>query len=115
MLVWMEDIQFPCYYPAIYWHVWQERYKEALEKMIDLVQNGAIQHSQETFYQLFINLSAKLGQENAFIFGKIQLAWFYFTQHRFKSCKTLITELEEMGLQEDESVLSLRQALDTDI
>lgn len=115
MLVWMEDIQFPRYYPAIYWHVWQERYKEALEKMIDLVQNGAIQHSQETFYQLFINLSAKLGQENAFIFGKIQLAWFYFTQHRFKPCKTLVTELEEMGLQEDESILSLRQALDTDI
>lgn len=111
MLFWIEDSNFLRFYSSIYWSVWQGHYEAALNEMAGLALNGKVKSAQDTFYQLFINLAAQLGEGNAFIFGKIELAWIYLSQDRLEQCAELVTELEEMGLAEEDQVAELRQTL----
>lgn len=45
------------------------------------------------------------------LFGKIQLAWLCLRQGQLENCRTVVTELEEMGLNSEE-LPKLRRALE---
>ena len=62
--------------------------------------------------QLYISLSAVLEQVPAFLFGKLQLAQMYLRQNRLSECRTIVTDLEEMEMAENEELDEIRKKLE---
>lgn len=111
LLCQINDTVFLKKYGGIYWSVWQEDTLSALDEMTGLLLENRVRSGRETFLKLYISLSAQLEQAGAFVFGKIRLAEVYFSQNRLAECQSLVGELEEMGLGEQEEVQTLRSKL----
>ena len=59
-----------------------------------------------------MTLAAWEGEVSAFLFGKVQLAWFYLRNRQADVCRLVLEELEEMGMEENDEVQSIRQRLE---
>lgn len=105
----INDKKFLRRYGDIYLAVWRERYVEALDAMTGMLLNG--EQVNETFLNLYLPLAALENQAPAFIFGKIQLAKLYLRQDDKDACRAVLDELAEMGVEENEEIALMRQAL----
>lgn len=112
LLCQIDDAVFMRNYAPIYRLVWQGKTLDALEEMTGLLLEDRLSGGQETFLQLYISLSAVLEQGPAFVYGKLRLAQLYFRQKRLSECCAVVTELEEMGLTDNEELEALRHDLD---
>ena len=112
LLCQINDTAFLKKYGGIYWEVWQEGLLGALDEMTGLLLKNQVRSGRETFLKLYISLSAQLEQAGAFIFGKLRLAELYFNQNRLAECRSLVEELEEMGLGEEDEVQALQSKLE---
>lgn len=105
----IRDDKFLKKYGKLYFLVWQEKYSEALELMTDLLLKKEIQN--EDFLILYSNLSAVLERSDEFIFSKVRLAIFYFSQKRIEECRDVLKDLEEMGVEDTEEIAGIRQRM----
>ncbi len=81
----------------------------ALDQMTGLLLEEKELYSTENFLQIYLYLAALENQTSAFIFGKIKLAQFYIQQNRTEECGILLSELEEMGVEENNELKELRE------
>lgn len=102
LLCQIDDAVFLRKYGEVYWKTWQGEYMTALNEMTGMLLEKRINGGQETFLHLYISLSAVMEQPPAFIFGKIQLAWFYLRQSRLEECRTIVADLTEMGVESED-------------
>ena len=112
LLCQIDDAVFLRNYASLYLKIWREEYLPALEDMTGLLLESQVGSGQETFLQLYISLSAVLEQVPAFLFGKLQLAQMYLRQNRLSECRTIVTDLEEMEMAENEELDEIRQKLE---
>lgn len=111
LLFQVNDVEFLLQYSDIYGLIWEEKNAEALDQMTGLLLENMVKTGEETFLKLYIDLAALLNQENAFIFGKVRLAIFYFQHNRLEETHATVEELDELGLGELEDIQALRSAL----
>lgn len=107
----INDAVFLRKYGKLYEKVWKGERLDALDGMAGLLMDGKVSGGRETFLELFISLAAMENQIPAFIIGKMQLADLYFRQNRREECRSIILDLTEMGVENDE-LSSLRQELE---
>lgn len=87
-------------------------YSDALDQMTGLLFEGKDRYEVERFMDIYLSLAALENHAPAFAFGKLQLAKLYLQQGRQEECSAVITELAEMGLDNDE-LMALRRELET--
>lgn len=104
------DTAFLRKYAGIYWMVWQGNTLQALEEMTGLLIEDQVDGGKEPFLQLYISLAAVEEQVPAFAFGKLQLAKLYLRQDRNSESRAIVSDLTEMGL-DNEELSQLRQKL----
>ena len=114
LLCQINDAVFLKKYGGIYWKIWQGDGLAALDEMTGLLMENRVRGGRETFLKLFISLAASLEQAPAFVFGKLRLAELYLSQNRPAECRSLVEELEEMGLGEEDEIRTLRTKLEGD-
>ena len=101
LLCQIDDAVFLRRYGGIYWKVWKGDHLAALDEMSGLLLENKARGGQETFLTLFISLAALENQASAFIFGKLQLAGLYLRQGHRERCRSIVADLEEMGVEDD--------------
>lgn len=111
LLCQIQDGVFLRKYGKLYMAIWRGEYLSVLEEMTGLLLGNQVSGGMEAFLKLYISLAAVTEQVPAFIYGKIQLAQFYLRQNRLSECKSELSDLEEMGLSDDEELINLRQLL----
>ena len=85
----------------------------ALDLMTGLLLEGNELPSGEAFLQAYLNLSAQLGQDTAFLFGKIRLAKYYLQNGQTGLCREILGELREMGAENHEEVIQIQAQIDS--
>lgn len=85
----------------------------ALDLMTGLLLEGNELPSGEAFLQAYLNLSAQLGQDTAFLFGKIRLAQYYLQNGQTGLCREILEELREMGAENHEEVIQIQAQIDS--
>lgn len=105
------DTRFFREYADVCMLVLGESYTAALEQMTGLLLEEKKLYDAERFLALYLSLSALEEQIPAFLFGKTRLAWLYLRQNRREECKSMVDELTEMGLYNEE-LTELHQALE---
>lgn len=90
----------------------KKQYSDALEQMTGVLFQNDKLYAGETFLNLYLTLAALENESSAFLFGKVRLAQLYSLQKRFPECRTIVTELEEMGLTDSEELDALRLNLE---
>lgn len=108
----MTDPRFFREYTDICMLVLNENYSAALEQMTGLLLGEKKLYAAEQFLELYLSLAALEEQVPAFLFGKFQLAKLYLRQNRLSKSRAIVVELEEMGLEDNEELSELRQALE---
>lgn len=108
----IEDIRFAKSYGKVYMMLWQEKYMDALDEMTGLLLENQVQTVKEIFLDVYVKLAALQNVENAFIFGKIQMAQYYATQKQFQETKEIYQELVEFGLSDLDEVKNIRLQLE---
>ena len=98
---------FPQKHPEIFLAVWQEQYEQALDQMTGLLLEG--EEPDEAFLQLYLSLAASQEIVPAFLFGKVQLAKLYLRQGEKEACRSILDELTEMGVEDNDEILELRR------
>lgn len=111
LLCQIQDGVFLRKYGKLYMAIWRGEYLPALEEMTGLLLDNQVSGGMETFLKLYISLAAVTEQAPAFIYGKLQLVQFYLQQNRLSECKFELSDLEDMGLSDDEELVNLRQLL----
>lgn len=105
------DVRFFRKYATVCMLVFSGNHLGALSEMTDILMKEKVIYAGEEFLQLYLSLAAIENQVPAFLFGKLQLAWFYLRQNRRDNCLSLVNELTEMGL-ENEELENLRHSLE---
>jgi len=95
----MTDASFIIEYSDVCYCILINELSEALDLMTSYIKNNHLVN--EKFYQLYLMLSSILKQSNEFIFGKISLALFYISSNDKKKCIEILSELTEMGIEND--------------
>lgn len=94
----------------VYLAVWRERYAEALDAMTGSLLDG--EKADEPFLQLYLSLAALLNQPEAFVFGKIRLAQLQLRQGDKAACRSILEELAQMGVEDNDEIAAMRRFLD---
>ena len=110
----VENKKFFGKYPKICKAILENSYMYALDLMAEQLLTGKRLYAEETFLQVFLVLAALENQPSVFIFGKVRLAKLYLYIKQPEKYLSVLTELEEMGLGENE-IITMRQALEADI
>lgn len=108
----IRDAKFYRTYPSLCAEVIKGNNINALDGMTEALMNRQVSYGVESYLQLYLTLAALEQQVPAFLFGKVQLAQFYFEQGNSAACKLVLDELEEMGMGEQEEVVSLKSLLE---
>lgn len=102
----IDDAEFLSKYGSVYLQVWNGNYDQALDFMTDILLNGDL--TNETFIQLYLSISAVLERIDEFVFGKIKLAGFYCSAHRYAECKAVLDDLADMGVEDNEDIANIK-------
>ncbi len=105
----ISDKSFLRKYGDLYAMIAAEDYAAALDKMTDILLGGSL--PGETFLSVYLSLAAGLECADEFIFGKIKLAMFYVNEKRFDECRTVLGELSEMGVEDNEDITEIKRKL----
>lgn len=105
----ISDKRFLRRYGDIYLSVWRERYVEALDAMTGLLLNG--EKADEVFLQLYLSLAALLNKPEAFVFGKVCQAKVHLRRGEKDSCRAVLDELAEMGVEENDEITAMRNQI----
>lgn len=108
----VEDIDFLRTYQELYLTIWQGHHAEALDTMTGLLLEGKVTVALETFLTVYVSLAALCEQVPAFLFGKEQLALVLFEKNRLEECREILSELAEMGVEDSEVIVAIKQALE---
>lgn len=106
------DTVFLRKYPRFFLAVRSGEYLQTLEEMAGLLIEGRVNGGKETFLNLFLLLAAVLEEASAFVFGKFQLAELLLSQNRREECEAVLSDLDSMGLSDNEELQALHAALD---
>lgn len=98
-------------YRDIYWMIWVGQLDDALDLMTGLLLKDKVKGEKKTFLQLYLSVAAIQNEIAAFLFGNVQLAELYLQQKQYEECRTVLRDLEEMGLTDDEEVSAIRDKL----
>ena len=93
----------------IFFLIWKNEYARALDKMTDIVLND--KSLNEAFYQVYLSLAAILECVDEFLIGKIKLAVYYCRHDQTEECRAVLSELEEMGVQDNDDILEIKAKL----
>ena len=107
----ISDFGFLRQYCRIYWLVWKEQNLEELDAMTGLLLENRVQSFEEEFLQLYLSVAALLEEIPAFLFGKIKTAQFYLRRRRKEDCRAILSELEAMGMEDNEELADIRRQL----
>lgn len=108
----VRDRQFFRKYAEITSLTLDEDYRQALEKMTEILLKKETLFAEENFLQLYLTLAALEREVSAFLFGKIRLAKLYVRENRLEDGRAVLTELDEMGAGDVEGAAELRAALE---
>ncbi len=103
------DAKFIKKYGEIYLILFQSKYGDALDAMTDVLLKEKV--NSETFLQTYLNVAALMERADEFIFGKIKTAGFFLSEKRFDECKEVLDEIAEMGVEDNEEIISLKSKL----
>lgn len=103
------DMDFLQRFGEVYSLLFRESYGEALDVMTDILLKEP--PSNETFMALYISLAAMLECVDEFIFGKIKLAVFYVNGKRYGECREILSELSEMGVEDNDEIISIKERM----
>ena len=96
----------------IYFLLWKEEYHQALEEMTErLLSHQVLGNGKKNFLEIYIILSALEQNEPAYIFGKIQLATYFYDVKQWDAAKKAVEELDAFGAGEFDEVVSLKKLL----
>lgn len=98
----IEDTRFFRTYAQDCADILKENNIAALDHMTRLLLEGKVLYAQEQFLDVYLSLAALENQVPAFLFGKLQLATLCLNEGRKEACRTIIKELTEMGLENEE-------------
>lgn len=91
-------------YTVIYRDVFNGNYVDALEKMTDLLMDNAVKHKKDQFLLLYLRVSALLQYEPAYVFGKVQLGYFYLQNSNKTEALRVAQELINMQVSDVDNV-----------
>lgn len=100
-------------YHEIYWLLWQERREEALDAMAGLLLNERVKTNVEDFVQLYLSTAAQMEHIPAFLFGKTVLAQYYLNQGQTEKCQTIVQELDELGMEDNDVLAEIKRRLNS--
>lgn len=109
----LSDIRFLQQYTEIGMLLLCENYPAALGEMTELLLEK--RKLPESFLRLYLALASRQGEEGAFLFGMISLARELLRQRRTKEAASIVKELEEMGIEENQELADLRGQLKEDV
>lgn len=98
-------------YAELYWLIWQGHTVEALDKMTELLLEERVRREKEIFLELYLNAAAQLEEVSAFIYGNIRMADVCLQQGQKDSCRKILMDLKEMGVEENAEIDRLWRAL----
>lgn len=111
LLCQLSDMDFISHYGQIYMLLWHEENEQALDQMTGLLLENQVKYAFASFLGLYINLAAMQDQQQAFLFGKIQLAAHYCATQQWDMAAAALKELDEFGLGHEEDVVCLKRQL----
>lgn len=98
-------------YWDIYWKIWIGQLEDALDLMTGLFLKNNVKREKKSFLQLYLAVAATQNEIPAFLFGNIKMAELYLQQKQYEECRTVLHDLEEMGLTDHEEVSAIRNKL----
>lgn len=107
----IRDAKFYRKYPSLCTALIKGHHIEVLDQMTEALMNHQVSYGTESYLQLYLTLAALVNQVPAFLFGKVQLAEFYFNEKNRDACANVLSELDEMGMGTHEDVQRLKAAL----
>lgn len=107
----IRDAKFYRKYPSLCTDLIKGHHIEVLDQMTEALMNHQVPYGTEAYLQLYLTLAALVNQVPAFLFGKVQLAEFYFNEKNGDACNDVLSELDEMGMGEHEDVQRLKSSL----
>lgn len=90
----------------------REEYEKAISKMTDILNTGSNRMSDALIW-LYLTLSALLGLTTEFVFGKLKAVEYYMESRQYDKCRETLKELDEMGIEENDEIIKIRNLLDT--
>ena len=108
----IDDVRFIRKYRNLYENLCKEDYLSVLDEMTELLLNNTKIYNEEFFLNIYISAAALIEQVPAFLFGKTRMAQMYLQQGRRADFQTVLRELDEMGV-ENEEIVQIRKDLDT--
>lgn len=109
----LSDIRFLRQYTEISMLLLCENYPAALGEMTELLLEK--RKLSESFLRLYLALASRQGEEGAFLFGMLSLARELLRQRRTEEAASIVKELEEMGVEENQELADLRGQLKEDV
>ncbi|MCH5197079.1 MAG: glycosyltransferase family 2 protein [Oscillospiraceae bacterium] len=103
------DSKFIKKHGDIFLLIWKNEYGRALDEMTDIILNN--KSLNEAFYQVYMTLAALLDSVDEFLIGKIKLAVYYCNHNQIEECRAVLSELEEMGIQDNDDLLEIKAKL----
>lgn len=106
------DTRFIREHLEIYQMLYREERLQALDAMTGLLLEGKRLYGREQFLKLYLSVAALEEQIPAFLFGKEQLALLLYEEARLEECREILSELAEMGVEDSEVIVAIKQALE---
>lgn len=105
-----DDNKFIRRYASIYLAIWREQYNSSLNMMTDVLQKG--EKIDETFLQLYLNITALTNSTDKFLYGKLCSAGYHLYCKKYDECRTEINDLYEMGVEDNDEIIRIRRELE---
>ncbi len=110
ILTLVTDRSFIKKYYEIYISVVKKQYLIALDNMTSIITNRK-QKTTETFLNFYLMLSALLERSDEFVEGKFCIAEYYLLNKKYEECKNTINDLEDMGFENEERLIVIKENL----
>lgn len=103
------DTKFIKKYSEIYFMIWQNKYIQVLDQMTDILLKE--KSFGEAFLQIYLTLAAMLESVDEFVLGKVKLAAYYCGQKQVDECKTVLDDLADMGVEDNDEITNIKTKL----
>lgn len=105
----IKSIDFLVEYSNIYYLILTNQNEAAVKLMT--VYFSSDRKENESFLKLYISVAAITYSSKEFVIGNINLAIYYFNTNETQKCIDTISELSDMGVEDNEEIIRIKKAL----
>ena len=103
------DREFIKKHSDIFFLIWQKKFVQALDKMTETLPKK--KSLGEAFFQIYLTLAAILESVDEFVLGKVKLAAYYCDYDRIEECRTVLDDLVDMGVEDNDEISEIKAKL----